>query len=64
MPLPRTQQCPCPSYALVAPYSLRGVDGAPSSAPLKWSEVTRRLDSVGDLFAPALASTQKLPKLP
>jgi bifunctional non-homologous end joining protein LigD len=62
---------------VVAPYSLRGVDGAPFSAPLKWSEVTRRLDpkrfnlrtlarrldAVGDLFAPALAGTQKLPKL-
>jgi bifunctional non-homologous end joining protein LigD len=63
---------------VVAPYSLRGVDGAPFSAPLKWSEVTRRLDpkrfnlrtlarrldAVGDLFAPAMAGTQKLPKLP
>jgi bifunctional non-homologous end joining protein LigD len=62
---------------VVAPYSLRGVDGAPFSAPLEWSEVTRkldpksfnlrtlarRLDAVGDLFAPALSSQQKLPKL-
>ncbi len=62
---------------MVAPYSLRGVDGAPFSAPLKWSEVNgrldpkrftlrtlaRRLDAVGDLFAPALSSKQKLPRL-
>lgn len=53
---------------VVAPYSLRGIDGAPVSAPLKWSEVTRRLDparynlrtmprrldKVGNLFEPAL----------
>ncbi len=61
---------------VVAPYSLRGKEGAPFSAPLKWSEVTRRLDpmrynlgtlrkrldAVGDLFAPALKGTQHLPE--
>ncbi len=60
---------------VVAPYSLRAVDGAPFSAPLKWSEVTRRLDpsrfnlktlrkrldAVGDLFAGVLKTKQKLP---
>jgi bifunctional non-homologous end joining protein LigD len=60
---------------LVAPYSLRALPHAPVSTPLKWSEVTRkldptrftlttlrrRLDKVGDLFAPALAGGQKLP---
>jgi bifunctional non-homologous end joining protein LigD len=60
---------------VVAPYSLRAVDGAPFSAPLKWSEVTRRLnpsrfnlktlrkrlDTVGDLFAEVLKTKQKLP---
>jgi len=53
---------------LVAPYTLRALDGAPVSAPLRWSEVTpkldpnafqlrtfqARLDAHGDLFAPAL----------
>lgn len=60
---------------VVAPYSLRAREGAPFSAPLKWSEVTRRLDparfnlrtlkkrldTVGDLFAPALENPQRLP---
>ncbi|GEN05453.1 ATP-dependent DNA ligase LigD phosphoesterase module /ATP-dependent DNA ligase LigD polymerase module [Myxococcus fulvus] len=60
---------------VVAPYSLRAKAGAPFSAPLKWSEVTRRLDparfnlrtlkkrldKVGDLFAPALKHPQRLP---
>jgi bifunctional non-homologous end joining protein LigD len=60
---------------VVAPYSLRAVEGAPFSAPLKWSEVTRRLDprrfnlktlhkrlaGVGDLFAPVLETKQRLP---
>ncbi|SEM58640.1 ATP-dependent DNA ligase LigD phosphoesterase module /ATP-dependent DNA ligase LigD polymerase module [Stigmatella aurantiaca] len=59
---------------VVAPYSLRAIAGAPFSAPLKWSEVTRkldplrfnlktlakRLDAVGDLFAQALQGTQTL----
>ena len=62
---------------MVAPYSLRAVDGAPFSAPLTWSEVNRkldpqrftlktlqkRLDAVGDLFAPAMKGRQKLPSL-
>jgi bifunctional non-homologous end joining protein LigD len=60
---------------VVAPYSLRAVEGAWFSAPLKWSEVTRkldpsrfnlktvrkRLDAVGDLFAPLFKAKQKLP---
>jgi bifunctional non-homologous end joining protein LigD len=60
---------------VVAPYSLRAVDGASFSAPLEWSEVTRRLDpsrfnlktlrerleAVGDLFAPVLKGKQRLP---
>lgn len=60
---------------LVAPYSPRALPHAPVSTPLTWSEVTprldprrftldtvrRRLDKVGDLFAPALAGGQRLP---
>ncbi|WP_368670414.1 non-homologous end-joining DNA ligase [Myxococcus sp. AM011] len=60
---------------VVAPYSLRAREAAPFSAPLKWSEVTRRLDparfnlrtlkkrldAVGDLFAPALKHPRRLP---
>jgi bifunctional non-homologous end joining protein LigD len=60
---------------MVAPYSPRAVDGAPVSAPLRWSEVTRQLDprrftvrtmparleKVGDLFAPALGGGVRLP---
>lgn len=62
---------------VVAPYSPRAADGAPVSAPLKWSEVTKKLDplkytirtmpnrlaKVGDLFAPALTDGVKLPKV-
>jgi bifunctional non-homologous end joining protein LigD len=62
---------------VVAPYSPRALDGAPVSAPLAWSEVTRRLDPLkytirtmpkrlekkGDLFAPALGKGVKLPEL-
>lgn len=62
---------------MVAPYSLRGIDGAPVSAPLKWEEVTKKLDplkfnirtmperyaKVGDLFEPALKKGTKLPEL-
>jgi len=62
---------------VVAPYSLRAIDGAPVSAPLKWSEITKKLDplefnlrtmpdrlaKVGDLFAPIFEHAAKLPKL-
>ncbi|WP_223642272.1 DNA ligase D [Corallococcus sp. EGB] len=60
---------------VVAPYSLRAVEGAPFSAPLEWSEVNgrldpyrfrlktlkKRLDAVGDLFAPVRRVKQVLP---
>jgi bifunctional non-homologous end joining protein LigD len=62
---------------VVAPYSLRAIDGAPVSAPLKWSEITKKLDplkfnlhtmpdrlaKVGDLFAEVFEKRVKLPKL-
>ena len=62
---------------IFAPYSPRGIDGAPVSAPLKWSEVTKkldplkyniktmpkRLDKVGDLFAEVFEKRVKLPEL-
>ncbi|MCU1349303.1 MAG: ATP-dependent ligase, partial [Acidobacteria bacterium] len=62
---------------IVAPYSPRGIDGAPVSAPLEWSEVTKKLDPLkytiktmparlakkGDLFAPVLKKGIKLPTL-
>jgi bifunctional non-homologous end joining protein LigD len=62
---------------IVAPYSLRALDGAPVSAPLAWSEVTRKLDpgrftlrtmprrleKLGDLFAAALQGGIQLPSL-
>lgn len=62
---------------IVSPYSLRAADGAPVSAPLEWSEVTRKLDPAkfnlrtmparlakkGDLFRPLLAQGVRLPKL-
>ncbi len=62
---------------MVAPYSLRAIEGAPVSAPLKWEEVTRKLDpmkfnlrtmpnrlaKVGDLFARLLEKGAKLPKV-
>lgn len=62
---------------VVAPYSLRAIDGAPVSAPLKWSEITKKLDplkynihtmpnrlaKVGDLFAEMFKHKAKLPRL-
>jgi bifunctional non-homologous end joining protein LigD len=62
---------------VVAPYSPRAIDGAPVSAPLKWSEITKKLDplkynirtmpnrlaKLGDLFEPVLTGGVKLPKL-
>jgi bifunctional non-homologous end joining protein LigD len=62
---------------VVAPYSPRAMDGAPVSAPLKWSEITKKLDplkynirtmpnrlaKVGDLFAAVFENGVKLPKL-
>lgn len=62
---------------VVAPYSPRAINGAPVSAPLKWSEITSKLDplkfniqtmpnrlaKVGDLFADVFKNGVKLPKL-
>ncbi len=62
---------------MVAPYSLRGIDGAPASAPLKWEEINKKLDpqkfnlrtmpdrlaKVGDLFADVFKNRAKLPAL-
>src|SRR5262249_39132490 len=62
---------------IVAPYSPRGINGAPVSAPLKWSEVSkkldplqfsiktipRRLDQVGDLFEVMTRSGVRLPRV-
>lgn len=62
---------------VVAPYSPRAIDGAPVSAPLKWSEITKKLDpskytvrtmparlaKVGDLFAAVFEERVKLPAL-
>ena len=62
---------------VVAPYSPRAIDGAPVSAPLKWSEITKKLDPlkynirtmpnrlarVGDLFEEVFRNRVKLPKL-
>jgi bifunctional non-homologous end joining protein LigD len=62
---------------VVAPYSPRGIDGAPVSAPLDWDEVTpgldpqaftvktmsTRVDKVGDLFAEAMKTRSRLPKI-
>ncbi len=61
---------------VIAPYSLRGAPGAPVSTPLCWNEVTtrldptkfnlktvrKRIDKVGDLFAPATQGRQRLPR--
>jgi bifunctional non-homologous end joining protein LigD len=62
---------------IVAPYSLRAIDGAPVSAPLQWNEITKKLDplnynlrtmparlaKVGDLFAAMFEKGVRLPKL-
>jgi bifunctional non-homologous end joining protein LigD len=63
---------------LVAPYSVRPATGAPVSAPIRWEELddpklrsdrwnietmSKRLNDVGDLFAPALELAQTLPEL-
>jgi bifunctional non-homologous end joining protein LigD len=62
---------------MVAPYSLRAIDGAPVSAPLRWDEITKKLDpkkfnlrtmpdrlaKLGDLFAGVLSGGVRLPKL-
>jgi DNA ligase D-like protein (predicted polymerase) len=59
---------------LVLPYSLRAADGAPVSTPLRWSEITpkldpksftlktmrKRLDEHGDLASPLLTGTVRL----
>jgi len=62
---------------MVAPYSLRAIDGAPVSAPLKWEEINKKLDpkkfnlrtmpdrlaKVGDLFEAVFKKRAKLPSL-
>jgi bifunctional non-homologous end joining protein LigD len=62
---------------MVAPYSLRAIDGAPVSAPLKWEEINKKLDpkkfnirtmpnrlaKVGDLFEGVFKKRAKLPAL-
>ena len=62
---------------IVAPYSPRAIDGAPVSAPMEWSEITRKLDSLkynirtmpdrlakkGDLFARVFKERTRLPQL-
>jgi bifunctional non-homologous end joining protein LigD len=63
---------------LVGPYVVRPAPGAPISAPISWEElddpklrpnrwtidsIWKRLEKVGDLFAPALLRDQELPPL-
>ncbi len=62
---------------IVAPYTVRALDGAPVSTPLDWSEVTEKLDpraftvrtvlpriaKRGDLFARALEGRARLPRV-
>ena len=61
---------------IVAPYSPRGIEGAPVSTPLRWSEVREGLDplelnlrtvperirQLGDLFEPVLTQGVRLPR--
>jgi bifunctional non-homologous end joining protein LigD len=62
---------------IVAPYTLRAIDGAPVSMPVSWDEVDASLDprafhlrnavaraeQLGDLLAPVLHGTAALPKV-
>jgi bifunctional non-homologous end joining protein LigD len=62
---------------IVAPYTLRALDGAPVSTPISWDEVTKVLDprafsmrvvldrvsKRGDLFSAALVPGKKIPSL-
>ncbi|MEO7111125.1 MAG: DNA ligase D, partial [Polyangiaceae bacterium] len=62
---------------IVAPYTLRAIDGAPVSMPISWDEVDASLDprafnlrnavaraeKLGDLLAPALHGIAALPKV-
>jgi bifunctional non-homologous end joining protein LigD len=62
---------------IVAPYTLRALDGAPVSTPIEWDEVTNELEprrftmrvalerarERGDLFAGALQPGKKIPRL-
>ncbi|MEO8875375.1 MAG: DNA ligase D, partial [Polyangiaceae bacterium] len=62
---------------IVAPYTLRAMDGAPVSMPISWDEVDESLDprqfnlrtaveraeKLGDLLAPALHGSAALPKV-
>ncbi len=62
---------------IVAPYTLRALDGAPVSTPIAWDEVTESLDprtftmrrvlerveERGDLFRAALETGKKIPSL-
>jgi bifunctional non-homologous end joining protein LigD len=67
-----------PIRTLVAAYSARPAAGAPVSAPITWEELEdpdlrpdrwtvrtlpQRLETVGDLFEPALSLRQDLPPL-
>ena len=59
---------------IVAPYTIRALDGAPVSTPIAWGEVTEKLDpraftirtvpervaKLGDLYAPVLRGTGRI----